>query len=278
MDEHFQIKTNNNMDFNSNPSPSPNASANIHTNTNTNINFKANTFFQQYIPHLIEFRKRLIRSACFVTLLFIFLFYFDESLYSYIAEPMLQRLDNHSSLIATEVTSTFTVPMKLAFYAAVFLAIPYLLFELWTFIAPGLYRREKRAILPILFFSILLFYLGCAFSYFIICPMALQFFLSVAPRGVAVMTDIKHYLDFVLTLLLGGGLAFQVPVITFALIRTGILTPSQLSYLRPYVIVIAFILGMLLTPPDVISQVMLALPMWWLFELGLFLGKKNNKA
>lgn len=230
---------------------------------------------QQYIPHLIELRRRLIRATFVLFVIFIFLFYFDEWLFYFLATRMIDG--QNIQLISTEVTATFTVPMKLALVMSLFLSAPYWLFEIWRFVAPGLYKKEKRFLLPALFTSILLFYLGSLFSFFCICPMALKFFADIAPKGVWVATDIRHYLDFVLTLLLGGGIAFQVPVITWILLVCNIISVEMLTHLRPYVIVGAFVIGMLLTPPDVLSQIMLAIPMWGLFEVGLWLGRRWKK-
>lgn len=229
-----------------------------------------NTF--QFLPHLIELRKRLIRCSLLLILLFFCFFSIDETLYSFFAIPLLQHLPAGSSLIATEIITPFTIPMKLAFIITMLLAIPYIFYELWSFIAPALYKSEKKALLPVLIASIVLFYLGALFSYFVLCPMAFNFFIAATPKGVAMMTDIKHYLDFVLTMLWAGGIAFQVPILTIVCMTTGIVSREQLKHMRPYVIVAAFVLGMLLTPPDVVSQIMLALPMWGLFEIGLWIG------
>jgi sec-independent protein translocase protein TatC len=226
-----------------------------------------------YIPHLNELRTRVIRCSSVVLLLFLGLFLIDEILYAFIAKPLLTHLPIGNSIIATEVTATFMVPMKLALICAIFLAIPYLLYQLWSFVAPALYANEKKQILPFLISSTFLFYGGVLFAFYIICPMALSFFAKCAPPHVAVMTDIKAYLDFVLTVLFAGGLAFQVPIITLALIQSGMTSIQQLEHFRPYVIVAAFVLGMLLTPPDVVSQILLALPMWGLFETGLLIAK-----
>jgi len=231
-----------------------------------------------FIPHLIELRSRVIQCGTLVLLLFLALFYIDDYLYTWIAKPLLTQLPAGSAIIATEVTSTFTVPMKLAWILSLFFAIPYLLYQLWVFIAPGLYQTEKKLFLPFLLASTFLFYLGVGFAYFIICPMALGFFATCAPTGVSVMTDIGAYLNFVLGVLFAGGVAFQVPVITLAMIKTKWITVEQLSYLRPYIIVGAFVVGMILTPPDVISQILLALPMWGLFEVGLLLAKYLNTS
>jgi sec-independent protein translocase protein TatC len=231
----------------------------------------------EYLKHLIELRVRLIRVSLVIVGLFLLLFWQDEVLYHFIASPLLDNLKPDDHLIATEVTTPFTVPLKLAFTTSIYIAIPYILFELWSFVAPALYKREKRSILPILIGSILLFYIGTAFAYYVICPMALQFFTNAGPKKITIMTDIRHYLDFMLTVLFGGGIAFQVPVVTLCCIKSGIVTIKQLIHLRPYIIVAAFVLGMLLTPPDVISQILLALPMWGLFELGLVIGKFESR-
>lgn len=226
-----------------------------------------------YIPHLIECRTRIIRSGLIISCLFAALFCIDEHLYAWIAKPLLSQLPAGGSIIATAVTTPFMVPMKLAMILSFFLAIPYLLYEIWSFIAPGLYMKEKKMVLPFLITSTLLFYSGVAFAYYIICPMALGFFAKCAPTGVLVMTDIQAYLDFVLTVLFAGGIAFQVPIVTLALLKSGLVTIPQMEHCRPYVIVAAFVIGMILTPPDVVSQILLALPMWGLFEGGLFLAK-----
>ncbi len=226
-----------------------------------------------YIPHLIELRTRVIRSGLVISCLFVALFCIDEHLYTWIAKPLLSQLPASGNLIATAVTTPFTVPMKLALLLSFFMTIPYLLYEIWSFIAPGLYIKEKKRILPFLIASTFLFYAGVLFSYYIICPMALGFFAKSAPVGVLVMTDIQAYLDFVLTVLLAGGIAFQVPIITLALLQSNLVSLSQMEHCRPYVIVAVFVVGMILTPPDVISQILLALPMWGLFEAGLLTSK-----
>jgi len=229
------------------------------------------------IPHLIELRTRIIRCGLIVLCLFAALFCIDEHLYAWIAKPLLSQLPAGSSIIATAVTTPFMVPMKLAMIFSFFVTIPYLLYEIWSFIAPGLYLKEKKRVLPFLITSTVLFYSGVVFAYYIICPMALGFFAKCAPNGVLVMTDIQSYLDFVLTVLFAGGVAFQVPIITLALLQSGLVTISQMEHCRPYVIVAAFVVGMILTPPDVVSQILLALPMWLLFEGGLLLAKFLDK-
>ncbi len=230
-----------------------------------------------YLPYLIELRKRVIQSFLLVLFLFLGFFYIDDWLYAQLAEPLQQQLPAGSGIIATEVTSAFTVPMKLAFVMSMIIAIPYLFYQIWAFIAPALYNQEKKNLFPLLISSIILFYVGVAFSYFVICPMALQFFAQVAPKNVRILTDIRHFLDFVLTVLLAGGLAFQVPIITLALLQAKWVSIAQLIHIRPYIIVAAFIFGMLLTPPDVISQILLALPMWGLFEMVLLLARYREK-
>lgn len=224
------------------------------------------------ISHFIELRSRVIQCTIIWFLLFLSLFWVDETLYNFIAKPLLQTLPQGSLLIATEVTTPFIVPMKLALITAFFLTIPFLLYHLWAFVAPGLYPNEKRYVFPLLVSSLILFYLGVFFSYGVICPLSLSFFAKSAPTNVTLMTDIRSYLDFVLTILLAGGIAFQVPIVTVALIQSQLISIQQLTHLRPYVIVTAFVLGMLLTPPDVVSQVLLALPMWGLFEVGLLIA------
>lgn len=226
-----------------------------------------------FLPYLIELRKKIIQSSLVVLCIFICLFYADDWLYNLLANPLQRFLPKDSSIIAIEVTSAFTVPMKLAFVTAIFITIPYLLYQLWSFIAPALYPREKQNLLPLIIASIVLFYAGVLFSFFVICPMALQFFVNVAPRNLRILTDIRHYLDFVLTILLAGGLAFQVPVVTLAFLKAKWVSIGQLQHVRPYVIVAAFIMGMLLTPPDVVSQILLAVPMWGLFEAVLWMAK-----
>jgi len=227
----------------------------------------------QYLPYLWELRTRLLRGMLVFFVLFLILFWQDASLYKILANPLLKHLPTGASLVATEVTSPFTIPLKLALISAFFLAVPYFFYQLWSFITPALYRREKHLFLPILIGSICLFYMGALFSYFVICPLALKFFILNAPSYISIMTDIRHYLDFILSLLLAGGLSFQVPVITFILIRLEWVSIEKLTYLRPYIIVGAFVVAMFLTPPDVVSQTLVAIPMWLLFEAGLLAAK-----
>jgi sec-independent protein translocase protein TatC len=226
--------------------------------------------------HFIELRSRIIRCGIVIILLFSALFTIDKQLYTFIATPLLKQLPVGSHLIATEVTTPFMVPMKLALVMAILLGAPFIFYQLWSFIAPGLYPHEKKRVYPLIGASLLLFYSGILFAYFVICPLALGFFAKSAPINVTMMTDMKAYLDFVLTVLFAGGIAFQVPVLTVALVRFNIVSASYLAHLRPYVIVAAFTVGMLLTPPDVVSQILLALPMWGLFEVSLFIAKRPS--
>ena len=229
--------------------------------------------FNSLIPHLKELRTRLLKSLIFVLIIFLVLFPFADSIYNQLAEPLLDKLPVGSNMIAIDVASPFFIPFKLVLILSIFISIPYLLFHLWTFTAPGLYEKEKKLVLPILISSSLLFYLGAAFAYFVVFPLLFGFFISLAPEGISVMTDIGRYLDFVITLFFAFGLAFEVPIVTIILVATNVSTPKSLAAKRPYVIVGAFIVGMLLTPPDVISQTLLAIPIWILYELGIFFSK-----
>ena len=228
---------------------------------------------QPLVSHLIELRTRLLKGFCAILIVFSGLFYFANDIYSLIAAPLIDQLSSESTMIATEVASPFMAPFKLTLFAAVFITMPYLLAQVWGFIAPGLYKQEQRLARPLLISSILLFYAGTAFAYFVVFPLVFGFFNTVTPEGVTVMTDISRYLDFVLKLFFAFGLAFEVPVATVLLIWSGFVSIETLNRNRPYVVVAAFVLGMLLTPPDVISQILLALPIWLLFEAGLFFGR-----
>lgn len=221
------------------------------------------------VAHLTELRSRLLRIVLVWLLIFLGLFYFSQELYTFISEPLRAFLPEGTSMIATDVASPFFVPFKLALICALFLAMPFILHQFWGFIAPGLYKHEKRIALPLLASSILLFYAGMAFAYYAVFPLVFGFFTSVAPEGVTVMTDISAYLDFVMTLFLAFGLSFEIPVATVLLVLAGAVSVEKLRQIRPYVIVGCFIIGMLLTPPDVISQTMLAIPMWLLYEVGI---------
>jgi len=228
---------------------------------------------QPFLSHLFELRDRLLRILLVVGLLFLALIPFANKLYTLLAAPLLAHLPASSSMIATEVASPFLTPFKLTLVLAMFLAVPVILYQAWFFIAPGLYRHERRLMLPLLVSSTLLFYAGMAFAYYAVMPLVFGFLTSTAPEGVAVMTDISKYLDFVLKMFFAFGVAFEVPVATILLVLTGAITPEKLATMRPYIIVGAFVIGMLLTPPDIISQTLLAIPMWLLFEAGLFISR-----
>ncbi|MFY0675736.1 MAG: twin-arginine translocase subunit TatC [Neptuniibacter sp.] len=227
---------------------------------------------QPLISHLVELRKRLMHVVLIILALFLGLFYFANDLYTYLSAPLTALLPEGTSMIATDVTSPFFAPFKLTLVAAIFAAMPFILHQIWGFIAPGLYKHERRFAVPLLFSSILLFYAGVAFAYFVVFPLIFGFFTSVGPENVAVMTDISSYLNFVLKLFFAFGVVFEIPIATLLLIWSGAATVEGLRQKRAYVIVGCFVIGMLLTPPDVISQSLLALPMWLLFEAGILLG------
>ncbi|QEW08211.1 twin-arginine translocase subunit TatC [Nitrincola iocasae] len=228
---------------------------------------------QPLISHLVELRQRLMRAVLAVFLVFLGLFYFANDLYLFMSAPLTALLPEGTSMIATDVTSPFFAPFKLTLVAAVVLAMPYILHQIWSFIAPGLYANEKQFAIPLLVSSIVLFYAGIAFAYFVVFPLIFGFFTSVGPENVAVMTDISSYLNFVLKLFFAFGITFEIPVATLLLIKSGAVTAKNLAAKRAYVVVVCFVFGMLLTPPDVISQSLLAVPMWLLFELGLFMSR-----
>ena len=230
------------------------------------------------IQHLIELRSRLLTSVLTVLVIFLCLFYFANDIYAFVSEPLRQLLPAGATMIATEVASPFLTPFKLTIVLSFFLAIPFILHQIWSFISPGMYAHEKRLAIPILVSSIVLFYAGIAFAYFVVFPLIFGFFTTVGPEGVSIMTDINKYLDFVLKIFFAFGVAFEIPIATFLLVVSGITTADKLTEKRPYVIVGCFVLGMLLTPPDVISQVLLALPMWLLFELGIILARLSKKS
>jgi len=225
------------------------------------------------MSHLVELRDRVVRMVLAVLAIFLCLFYWANDIYTFLAEPLTRHLPEGANMIAIDVASPFLTPFKLVLMLAVFLAMPVILYQCWAFVAPGLYANEKRLAGPLLVSSILLFYTGVAFAYFVVFPLVFGFFTSVGPEIVSISTDIGRYLDFVLALFFGFGLAFEVPIATIILVAIGVTTPKKLAEKRPYIIVGAFIIGMLLTPPDVISQVLLALPMWVLFEAGLIASK-----
>ena len=228
---------------------------------------------QTFVFHLVELRDRLLRAVLAVLVIFASMFAFANDLYTLLAEPLLRQMPGGASMIATEVASPFFTPVKLVMVLSIFVAMPVILYQLWAFVAPGLYQKERKLVLPLLVSSTMLFYLGMAFAYFVVFPLVFGFLTNIAPKGVAVMPDISKYLDFVLKMFFAFGVAFEVPIATILVIWTGLTTAESLASKRPYIIVIAFVAGMLLTPPDVFSQTLLALPMWALFELGLFLSR-----
>ncbi|MDI5932325.1 twin-arginine translocase subunit TatC [Halomonas kalidii] len=225
------------------------------------------------IEHLIELRSRLIRAVVAILVIFLGLFPFANEIYTFVAQPLMALLPEGSQMIATEVASPFLAPFKLTLVLAVFIAIPFVLHQAWAFVAPGLYDNEKALALPILASSVMLFYAGAAFAYYVVFPLLFEFFTQTGPENVAVMTDINQYLNFVLKLFFAFGVAFEIPIATFLLILSGATTVQSLSQKRPYVILGCFVVGMLLTPPDVISQSLLAVPMYLLYEVGLLFGR-----
>ena len=226
-----------------------------------------------FLQHLVELRSRLLKACLAVFVVLIALLPFSRQLYEALASPLMAQLPEGSSMIAIDVASPFLTPFKLTLLIAIMVAIPVVLYQLWAIVAPALFKHEKRLARPLLLSSIVLFYSGCAFAYFIVFPLVFGFLTGIAPDGVAVMTDISKYLDFVITLFIAFGITFEVPIATIILVATGITTTEKLTKWRPYIVVGAFALGMLLTPPDVISQTLLALPMWILFEIGIIFSR-----
>jgi sec-independent protein translocase protein TatC len=228
---------------------------------------------QTFVSHLIELRSRLIKAIITVLVIVVIMLPFAGQIYSIMAQPVMKYLPEGSSMIATGVLSPFLTPFKMVFMLGIIISIPVILYQLWAFVAPGLYKHEKRIAKPLLFSSIVLFYLGCCFAYFVIFPILFQFIPSIAPSGVNYMPDINSYLDIVVRLFFAFGLAFEVPIAVILMILLGVTTPEKLANNRPYVVVGVFVIGMLLTPPDIISQTLMAIPMWLLFELGIFMGR-----
>jgi len=229
---------------------------------------------EPFISHLVELRNRLLFAGGAVLLVFLILAPFASDLYEWFAKPVMANLPQGSSMISTEPHGPFFIPFKFAFAVAFALAIPIVLYQVWAFIAPGLYQNEKSIALPLVVSSTLLFYAGIAFAYYVVFPIIFKFFSSVAPDGVAVMPDISAYMSFALKLFFAFGVAFEVPVATVLLVKMGVVSTDSMAQKRPYIIVGAFVIGMLMTPPDIFSQVMLALPVWFLFEVGLFFARK----
>ncbi|AZT85217.1 twin-arginine translocase subunit TatC [Marinobacter sp. NP-4(2019)] len=225
------------------------------------------------IEHLLELRNRLLKMVLAVVICFAAIYPFANELYLLLSEPLRELLPVGQMMIATDITSPFFAPLKLALVLAVFAAIPVILYQLWSFVAPGLYAHEKRLAFPLLFTSVILFYLGAAFAYFVVFPLVFGFFTAIGPEGIVELPDITSYLNFVLKMFFAFGVAFEIPIATILLVLTGATTPADLAAKRPYIVVACFVIGMLLTPPDIISQTLLAVPMWLLFELGIIFSK-----
>jgi sec-independent protein translocase protein TatC len=228
---------------------------------------------QPFISHLVELRDRLLRIVLVVTVILLGLMPFANRWFTLLAEPLTAHLPEGSPMVAIDIVSPFFTPFKLALVTAIFVAMPYILYQAWAFIAPGLYQHERKRVFPLLLSSTLLFYLGAAFAYFVVFPLVVMFIFEWAPAVITWTPDIARFLDFALTLFFAFGLAFEVPVATVLLVWTGVVTPEALRGKRAYVIVAAFVIGMLLTPPDIISQTLLAVPMWMLFEVGVFMSR-----
>lgn len=232
---------------------------------------------QSFIDHLIELRNRLVRTVLGIVAIMICLLPFTQSIYSMAAKPLQEMLPAGATMIATGVVSPFLVPIKLVMLLSVVISLPHTLYQVWAFVAPGLYKHEKKLIAPLVISSVLLFYCGMAFAYFVVFPVVFEYMVMTTPEGVAMMTDISQYLDFILAMFLAFGFAFETPVVTYLLVLTGTVTPEALAAKRRYIIVGAFIVGAILTPPDVISQTLLALPMWLMFEIGLLVARITLK-
>ncbi|MFO8141462.1 MAG: twin-arginine translocase subunit TatC [Marinobacter sp.] len=229
------------------------------------------------IEHLLELRNRLLKMVLAVVICFAVIYPFANELYLLLSKPLRDLLPIGQMMIATDITSPFFAPLKLALVLAVFVAIPVILYQLWSFVAPGLYAHEKRLAFPLLFTSVILFYAGAAFAYFVVFPLVFGFFTAIGPEGIVELPDITSYLNFVLKMFFAFGVAFEIPIATVLLILTGATTPKELAAKRPYVVVGCFVIGMLLTPPDIISQTLLAIPMWILFEFGILFGRLAYK-
>lgn len=226
-----------------------------------------------FISHLFELRDRLLRVVLAVLLVFLGLFPFAGRIYTYLSDPIAKLLPEGTSMIATGIADPFLIPFKLVLMVSLLIALPYVLYQLWSFVAPGLYKHERRLAIPLLVSSVLLFYAGMAFAYFVVFKMIFAFFIGIAPEGIAVMPDIGYYLDFVLMLFLAFGLAFETPVATVMVVSAGLISADDLARKRPYVVIVALVVGMLLTPPDVVSQILLAVPIWILFEVGIVFAR-----
>ena len=234
------------------------------------------THKESLASHLLELRSRLIRILICFGFLALIGIPFSSDIYTFAASPLLEILPSGSSMIATQVTSPLMAPLKLVFFSALLITMPYLFYEMWMFMSPGLYKKEKAFIAPLMLSTIFLFLSGVAFAYFIVCPIIFKFFIGVAPESISVMTDINQYMNFVIKLIFAFGIAFEIPVATFLLIKSEIVKKETLVKARPYLVIVFFVFGMLLTPPDIFSQLFLAIPMWVLFELGLLVSRDQD--
>ena len=225
--------------------------------------------------HLLELRTRLLRVSVLMVLAVLVGAPFTSDLFNFFASPLIASLPENSSMIATQVTSPFMAPFKLLIFSAFLLSMPYFFYELWSFIAPGLFKNEKLFVGPLMLSTVILFSAGAAFAYFVVCPIIFKFFVGIAPGSVLVMTDISQYISFVMKLVFAFGIAFEMPIATFLIVSSGIVKKSSLAASRPYLILLFFVIGMLLTPPDIFSQLFLAIPMWILFEVGLLISKEK---
>jgi sec-independent protein translocase protein TatC len=234
------------------------------------------THKESLASHLLELRSRLIRILICFGFLALVGIPFSSDIYTFAASPLLEILPSGSSMIATQVTSPLMAPLKLVFFSALLITMPYLFYEMWMFMSPGLYKKEKTFIAPLMLSTIFLFLSGVAFAYFVVCPIIFKFFIGVAPESISVMTDINQYMNFVIKLIFAFGIAFEIPVATFLLIKSEIVKKETLVKARPYLVIVFFVFGMLLTPPDIFSQLFLAIPMWVLFELGLLVSRDKN--
>lgn len=233
---------------------------------------------ESFIAHLVELRSRLVKAVIAVLAVFICLFWWAADLYTWLAQPLLAKLPKGGQMIATDVTTPFLVPLKVAMMASFLITLPYIFYQIWRFVAPGLYANEKRLVVPLIITSTALFFCGMAFAYFAVFPMVFGFITAAAPQGVAVMTDIDKYLSFVLSMFMAFGITFQVPVAVVLLVRMGFVTIEKLRDIRSYVVVGAFVVGAIFTPPDVISQLMLAIPLWMLYEAGIVVASWMKPA
>jgi sec-independent protein translocase protein TatC len=226
-----------------------------------------------FVSHLVELRTRLIHAVLGILVVLLPLLPFANDIYAYLAQPLLIHMPEGTSMVAIEVISPFLTPFKFTLMLSIFISIPWVFYQVWLFVSPGLYKREQKIAVPLVGIGTGLFYTGIVFAYYVVLPLVFQFITATAPEGVAVMTDISKYLDFVLTMFFAFGLAFQIPIATFLMVKAGVTTPQKLAEKRPYVVVGTFVIGMFLTPPDIISQTLLAVPMWFLFEIGLHASK-----